>query len=240
MADTDRFRPAIGREAIRRSAGLLARDGYVRIPGFLDERSAEVLAAHLAAIAGWTLAMRLGSKDWDATPDEQEAIGLARLEAMAKSATIDDFGFLFDVVRVSPHGHERADRGMLIDKLADSWSHPPAMAIWMDLTGRKDLTGVTMSATRYRPGHFLSRHNDGQDGKRAAAFSLSLSRDWRTEWGGLLEFVDDEGRIEQAFTPEYNSLVLFNVPREHIVSAVSPNAPAARLTISGWLTCGAD
>ena len=230
------FVPAIGPQATQRASQGLARDGYVRIPEFLESADAEALAAYLREEPAWNLAMRIGARNWDASPQEQETIGLERIEAMATAGRIDDFRYLYDVIRVDNDPSARASRGWIIDRLAQTWSTPAALAVWSRLLGRSDLRGVVMAATRFRPGHFITRHDDDNNGKRVAAFALSLSRGWRAEWGGHLEFLDEQGDIEHGFVPAFNSLVLFHVPREHIVSAVAPFAPVARLTISGWLT----
>ena len=58
--------------------------------------------------------------------------------------------------------------------------------------------------------------------------------DWRPEWGGYLQFFDDEGDVVQAFRPRFNSLNLFAVPQPHAVSFVPPFAPLGRYAITGW------
>jgi SM-20-related protein len=239
MIDSATLLPAIETVTLQNSAGLLARDGYVRIESVLAPTAAEALEVHLRDELVWNLTLRQGEKNWDATPAEQRLLGRQRLEAMATAGISDGFRYLFDVVRIPSDQIDFAGKNLLSDQLTEWWGSPAALAIWSKLTGRNDITGVEMMATRYCPGHFLTRHND-HSGKRAVAFVLSLSRDWRAEWGGLLQFLDEEGDIERTLIPSYNSLVLFTIPREHIVSAVAPFAPAARLSVSGWLLAGPD
>ena len=63
---------------------------------------------------------------------------------------------------------------------------------------------------------------------RLAAFTLSLSSGWREEWGGLLHLTDENGGIERTLVPEFNSLVLFNVPRNHLRIGSCLNCPRAQ------------
>jgi Rps23 Pro-64 3,4-dihydroxylase Tpa1-like proline 4-hydroxylase len=58
--------------------------------------------------------------------------------------------------------------------------------------------------------------------------------DWKSEWGGFLNFFDEYGNIEAGFRPMFNSLNLFLVPQRHSVSYVAPFAPVGRYAITGW------
>ena len=232
------FSPTIDEGALHQGAERLRTTGVVRVPDFLDPAAAEALATSLQDDLEWNLATCLHSKAWDATPAEQEAIGLERVEAMAIAGKVDDFRYLFDVVRIDDDPRVRRERGLLIDQLAEVWHRPEVLDLWSQLCGRGRVTDLTINATRYRHGHFLTRHADAENPRRLAAFTLSLSKEWRAEWGGLLHFLGDDGDVKQSFAPSFNSLVMFHVPREHFVSAVAAYAPAPRLTISGWLMSG--
>lgn len=64
---------------------------------------------------------------------------------------------------------------------------------------------------------------------------LNLSCAWNADWGGLLQFIDDDGRVLDSFLPRWNTLSLFAVPAGHAVSRVAPWAGQERLAITGWL-----
>jgi SM-20-related protein len=106
------------------------------------------------------------------------------------------------------------------------------------LTGCNDIARVDAQATRYDAGDFLTVHTDDNDAKyvRRVAYVLNLSRVWRADWGGLLHFHDEHGRIIETFVPEFNTLNLFSVPQSHSVSMVTPFAGEPRLAITGWFT----
>ena len=96
-------------------------------------------------------------------------------------------------------------------------------------------------ATKYEAGHFLTEHDDGIGGKRRrCAYVLNFTREWRTDWGGLLQFHNADGHVDEAFMPRFNALNILKVPQKHSVSVVAPFAGAARYSITGWLRAGAD
>jgi hypothetical protein len=90
---------------------------------------------------------------------------------------------------------------------------------------------VEAHASWYGPGCFLGRHNDAEpDGGRERAWVLHMTRGWRPEWGGLLNFASGESLV-----PRFNVLTLFDVPRDHEVTPVVDAAPAGRYALAGWL-----
>ena len=88
----------------------------------------------------------------------------------------------------------------------------------------------------YKPGDYLSQHEDRRNA-RTWAFTLTLTKDWRPEWGGILN-VEVDMNEWLAFPPKYNRLILMKVNGpvscNHFVSHVIPEAPVHRVTLSGW------
>lgn len=126
-----------------------------------------------------------------------------------------------------------------MDRLLEAMNTAPALEMWRELTGDPDVGLVDGQATRYLPGHFLTRHDDDVEGKnRVAAYVLNLSPEWASEWGGLLQFHDAAGEVTGAMVPGFNVLNLFRVPQSHSVSIVAPFAPAPRYSITGWIRRG--
>ena len=88
----------------------------------------------------------------------------------------------------------------------------------------------------YGQGDFLSTHHDHNKGD--LAFVLNLTKNWRPEYGGLLHVLQEDGTYK-AVNPEFNSLVIMELPAEgvaHFVSEVTKYAPKPRIAISGWYT----
>ena len=98
-----------------------------------------------------------------------------------------------------------------------------------------------MQLTRYRAGHFLTAHDDWAEGlNRVAAYVFNLSADWNVDFGGLLQFIDANGHVQQAYTPRFNSLSLFKVPQLHSVSVVPAYVNRARFALTGWARSGTE
>ena len=112
---------------------------------------------------------------------------------------------------------------------------PTVLASIRSLTGISRIRWADAQATWYRPGHFLTAHDDADPVRgRAAAYVLNLSREWDRDWGGLLQFFDANDNVEQAYKPSFNTLNIFTVPQLHSVSMVSTYVTAERLAVTGW------
>ena len=70
------------------------------------------------------------------------------------------------------------------------------------------------------------------------AYVLSLTERWHPDWGGLLQFFEDNGTPRDAWVPGWNVLSLFDVRHVHSVTYVAPFAGAPRLSITGWFRAG--
>lgn len=103
------------------------------------------------------------------------------------------------------------------------------------ITGNKDINAAKPQYTRYSPGHFLTRHLDVIPGRnRRYAFVLGLTKDWHPDWGGLLQFYENNGIPRDAWMPQFNVLSIFDVSHIHAVTYVTPYATQPRLSITGW------
>jgi Rps23 Pro-64 3,4-dihydroxylase Tpa1-like proline 4-hydroxylase len=95
---------------------------------------------------------------------------------------------------------------------------------------------TTMFMSKYRTGHFLSPHSDKGNGR--LAFVISLSKDWKPQYGGLLHFLSqDRETIIDTYCPIFNNMIIFGVDeldQPHFVSHVAPNLLFNRISIGGW------
>jgi hypothetical protein len=91
------------------------------------------------------------------------------------------------------------------------------------ITGIDALIKVNAQATLYRPGHFLKHHDDSgyPEQHRRVAYVLYLTRDWRADWGGQLQFLDAHGNVEEVWMPRFN------------FAGIVPRAGAARRQLRG-------
>ena len=107
------------------------------------------------------------------------------------------------------------------------------------ITGASTFDNVFAQATDYRPGHYLTRHLDDPKGElRKFAFVWGFTRTWDPDWGGLLQFYNDDAEPTYAYSPGFNTLDLFDVRHVHAVTLVAPFALHPRLAVSGWFVKG--
>ena len=223
--------------------GVLAdeyrRLGRVRIQPFLTDESADALIDYLTASEDWKLVLNAGDNVYEIDrPGQRELSGEKRQELdrrIAQSAA-REFQFRYESIRVPDESEQRDERGWPIDRLASFLSSPTVVDLFREITGADDIDFADAQATLFSPGDFLTVHNDDVDGKnRRAAYVLGLSREWRTDWGGLLTFHAPDGDLKEAWLPRFNALNLFAVPQPHSVSVVAPFAPEKRYSVTGWL-----
>lgn len=214
----------------------LLTHGRVQIAGFLQEPSAERLRQCLREEVPWQPALRSDRPQpaAAATALQAEADHQALLATLYRRAR-DDFEFVFDRYRMIEARRDGLDPHLVLHVVVDFLNSPEFIAFARELTGDPAIRMVSAIAARYRPGHFLNLHNDksGEE-DRAFAYVINLSRHWRADWGGLLQFLDEDQNVTETFTPHWNSLSLFRVPQAHQVSLLSPWAGEDRYSITGW------
>ncbi len=218
----------------------LQRDGRVQIADYLQPAAAERLQHCLAHEVPWALALRDGDgartiahAEYAAMPDDERA---ALLRRVADSARGGEYRFAYDSYMMVSAYKEGRDPDLLLHRVLEFFNTPDYIGFVRNITGDTAIRRANAQATRYRPGHFLRYHTDidSSEGRRYA-YVLNLTRGWQPDWGGLLQFIDDDGRIVDTFLPRWNSLSLFRVPAGHLVSMVAPWADEERLAITGWL-----
>lgn len=224
----------------------LQRDGRVQVEDFLQPAAAERLRACLQTEVPWTLALRDadGARTVDhatyAAMDEAAIQALLTRTATApcerEASAEARFRFAYDSYMMVAAYKQGRDPGLLLHRVLEWFNSPPYIALQRALTGDERVRRVNAQATRYRPGHFLRYHTDIDSSEgRLYAYVLNLTRQWNADWGGLLQFIDDDGRVLDTFLPRWNTLSLFAVPAGHAVSLVAPWAAQERLAITGWL-----
>ena len=225
--------------AVSRLTEEFAATGRVRISDALDPAAAHNLYDDLLASNHWARTFRQGKAVREITPEQLAVLKpqqLAALEVFARAGAEDAFRFLYDAIRTPFEASERVRRGLMTDRLNEALAAPAQLDLLRRITGDSAIVRLSLDATRYLPGHFLTRHSDGiSDGHRVVAMVLNLSPHWLADWGGLLQFHDEAGDISRALTPTFNTLHLFAVPQWHSVSMVTPLAPAPRISLAGWL-----
>lgn len=171
-------------------------------------------------------------EEWRALPPEQKKQTISSVYQKAR----DDFAYLYYVYPMIDNYVEGLDPGLPLHALTEFLNSDECREFVKTVTNEPSVIKLDAQATYYAPGHFLNTHNDmGVDAERRAAYVMGFSRNWRTDWGGQLLFLDEQGNTTSGVNPKFNSLTLFKVPRTHIVTQVSSFAGGPRLSITGWL-----
>lgn len=210
----------------------------VQIQNFLQPDAAEKLRDCLQHEVPWTLAERSTG-----TSRTIPAPQYASMTAEERQALLDGsygaargrFQFAYDSYMMVKAAQEGRDPGLLLHVVLQFLNSPEFLEFARWFSGEPRIHAVNAQATRYRPGHFLTRHDDEdvQEG-RVCAYVINLTPRWDPDWGGLLQFLGPEGGVSETFLPRWNSLSLLRVPQPHSVSLVAPWAGEDRLAITGW------
>ncbi|MBS0194522.1 MAG: 2OG-Fe(II) oxygenase [Proteobacteria bacterium] len=215
----------------------LAARTRVQIADFLQADAAQFLRDCLAKRVPWRLAEHsAGESRTHGHDDALDEAGYREVLDAAYRSARDSFQFVYDSYML---GHARAhgwDPDLPLHGVLDFFNSPDYLEFARYLTGDDTINAVNAQATRYRPGQFLTPHDDKNsiEGRRYA-YVINLSRGWKADWGGQLQFLDAEGNVIDTLLPRWNTLSIFRVPQLHLVSLVSPWAGEDRLAITGWM-----
>lgn len=224
-------------------APRFGRDGRVQVPDVLSPASAERLRALLQQATPWQLVWQAGEDGAVETIDTRK---LAPADAQAKAAQASaatdaamrsgQYAFRFASYPLLTAYLEGWDRGGPHEAIIEGMNSPDMLDLVREVTGIAELTKADAQATLFAPNHFLGLHTDANKGQGwRIAYVLNLAPDnWHPDWGGYLQFLDDNGDIVHAWRPRFNVLNLFAVPCRHAVSYVTPFAPPGRFAITGW------
>lgn len=230
--------PALDRTALARA---FAKTRRVQIKDVLTGRTADELHRILDRGTSWGLAWRAGAEGpvhvrnhelGTMSPQQRADFARKANEAAARG----DYAFSYAQYPAVEAYLKKWDPGSAHELLLEHLNDAPFLDLVRQVTGMRELVKADAQATLYAPGQFLAVHDDSHvaEGWRVA-YVLSLARDWRPDWGGYLNFLDDDGDVVAGFRPRFNALNMFAVPQRHNVTFVPPFAPIGRYSITGWV-----
>ncbi|MBV9210240.1 MAG: 2OG-Fe(II) oxygenase [Acidobacteria bacterium] len=209
------------------------REGLIEVENFLNETAAQQFHRILDAELQWQLSFLSGgrvrqipqSQLLQMKPQELEQLDC---EVAAQAAR----GFQFRFMRAALCEGSREATGLAAQLMTE------LVEFGRSVTGDVEIAEANMYGSYYAPGSYLKSHNDViANGRRRAAYVLSLTRKWELDWGGLLVFEDEKaGRVQQALVPSFNRLIFFSVPKAHHVTIVRDYAKGKRYALQGWLS----
>lgn len=211
------------------------------IPDILDREAADKLSHCLREEVPWGLATQIDGAGRTFTQDELRAMAPEQWQQMVRDTQQEaqkGYQFFYNAYQIVTAYKEKRDIELFLRAFLEFLNSPAMIDFARRVTGHDDIAKADAQATRYLPGHFLRRHNDvalaGPTDSRRAAYVMNMTRNWQTDWGGLLHFMTEDGNIEESWVPGWNTLTLFNIPAWHHVSCVAPYATEPRLAVTGW------
>lgn len=219
-------------------AAIYSDTKCVQIPNLFENECA-VAIEHVLQNLPWKLVCQNDhGQNILLTKEQIQALSpqdLAALEHGIQDRAAANLGFTYFTYPMIEAMQQRWDPGHPIHVLTQFLNSPDFLSLAKTIIDCPGLTKIDAQASNYQPGHYLTRHvDDGLKKERRAAYTIGFSRNWQPDWGGLLMFLDDNLDVSRALTPRFNTLTVFDGLRLHSVSAVSPFAPAPRLSIAGW------
>lgn len=212
--------------------------GRVRVRNFLDEESAEALYECLTKRTPWQWSFMIGDKPTFISVPEMTAITDRRQRELMRKVYEQaraSYQFLFYMCPVSDIYGDNGDTEHCLHEVHRFMAGEAMTDTLKALTGRKKLAISDSEARWLNHGHFMGE-SDGvsEDDKSAFALVLEMSRDWRTDWGGIYQFLGDSGKVEEGWIPEFNTLNLIRYPVHFNVSYVAPFTGGLHLAMWGW------
>ena len=220
-----------------------SREGRVQVKEFLDPEAAGNLSDILQHHTPWGLAWRAQDGEPCSTRREALLAMTPKQHAERDSSILETmrlaggYAFQFASYPMLDAYLQRWTPDSVHDLILEHLNDTPFLNAIRAISGIATLRKADAQATLYAPGHFLAEHNDSHvaEGWRLAYVLNLCPVEWRPDWGGYLNFLNDDGDIVCGWKPRFNCLNLFSVPQKHNVSFVPPFAPIGRFAITGWV-----
>jgi len=216
-----------------------AREGVVRVENLFPSDVAEAIYQVLLRGTPWRVVHSdaqvshkyYRGEEWHGLAPEQRQKTLQGVLQKAR----DGFAYLYSCYPMVDALLAGDDPNWPLHELTEFLNSPEFMDFTKTITNEADVIKIDGQATLYAPGHFLNTHDDaGEIKERRVAYVMGFSKNWSRDWGGQLLFLDGDD-VTRGFSPSFNTLSLFKVPREHIVTQVTNFAGAGRYSVTGWL-----
>ncbi len=215
-----------------------AVDGRVRIENILDAAVAERVHTAMRTKVPFRYVYNFDGKNHTKTHDEMTAMTPAEFGDLQKnvmSAASRGMGYYYCGYTIGHRDTETQDEDLkFLNSIFDYVNSDEMLSFVSEITGFDDLKSAAAQYTRYAPGQFLTRHRDEVSDERRLAFVFGFSKNWHPDWGGLLQFYEQNGTPRDAWAPAFNTVSMFDIRHIHAVTYVAPYAAEPRLSLTGW------
>lgn len=215
--------------------------GYVLIRNLLREEVAEAAFESLKHNVPWEFHYRqMNSQGKVGILDPAHYASLSDKDIqklVPKAATLkdNDFSFAYCRYTIPTKVEDTPEDAKVLTEIYRYFNSPEYLQLMAEVTGDDSGREVSCWASRYDRHHHLSVHMDESPGQgRVAAHVLGLSKGWKKEWEGNFAFCNKQGKPVHKVPPQFNTLIMFKVPRLHLVTPVKPYAGDSRYSLFGW------
>lgn len=217
-------------------------EGYASIPGILPGEQAQRLHKAMQAFTDWNLVFSDRGEHIDLAAAQVHSMAPQKrqqLQSAIYAQARQDFQYCYNNYPIFDAHRQGRNVDHVLHRFYEWVNSDDFLDFARTVTGHADIAFADAQATRYNAGHFLTTHDDSQQGKhRRAAYIFNFTPDWPADWGGYLQLLDDDGHVRRGLRPMFNTLNLIAVPQRHNVSIVAPFAGGSRLSVTGWLRYG--
>lgn len=216
-------------------------NGFVQIQGFFAPETAERIDEALRGPLPWRFVyFETGQGVVQLTQADIQALGQTGMQQRMRTILQQaqrNIGYCYHSLHLDTGKSSAAGTDHPLTILAQYLNSDAFLTLGSQIIAEAGLTRTDAQASLYRAGNFLTRHIDeGSRNERRAAYTLGFSRNWQTDWGGQLQFVDQKTTdVTSAWIPRWNTLSLFDGRKVHAVSPVSAFAGDGRYSVVGWL-----
>ncbi|WP_105255007.1 2OG-Fe(II) oxygenase [Pseudoalteromonas sp. T1lg75] len=208
----------------------LQQEGFCRITDVLPTEQAQSLFNELSKTQ-YNIALTQDGKPQELSQEQLAAMSSGqrgRLFENIQQHAAKGVGFVYGRHFINEQSAE------VLKALFSYLNSKPVLNEFAEMSGQK-IIRASAQATCYDKGYFLTRHNDVVPSEgRVYAYVLGLTPQWHPDWGGLLQFYEQDGTPTRSYSPIFNSLTIFDVHKIHAVTYVAPYASAKRYSLTGW------
>lgn len=235
---TDVLNPAHNKKNIRNT---LDTQSYCVIKDFFNIDFAEQIFDCLNHEVPWQVAFREGDSNQVLESEQLNQLGAEKwtqLRQQIIEQAKHQYQFWYNRYPMVDSYIAGKNPDLFLNKIVEYLNSPPYLEFLKQITGDEQIRKCSAQATWFAPGNFLKYHTDvsQEDEDRRFAYVLGFTKDWKADWGGVLQFLDEDNlQVKGTITPAFNTMAIFKVPQGHAVSYIAPFAMKPRLSITGWL-----
>lgn len=198
--------------------------GWARVTDILNKSFAEKVIQNIVKEVEFTNTFLLGDEQLGFTDDELANLPSDKRQALfsqinrqASQGTGFVYGKLPLAADVLAGSHDAL-------KTLFQWiNHDDTLDMFKDITGISNIVFTKCQVARFSQGQFLLKNTlkvANSDCK--LGFVLDFTPDWEPDWGGALQLYSKDDIPASAFTPVFNSMLIFNAATPFSVTYLAP------------------